>query len=168
LAAPIPVRAQTTPESTPHPILFVTQMPISADFAAIGSVFANHRASIALSGRGGDLYIRYPDGSLRNLTREAGFGTAGELPGRERDRRARSGRALVRHQGGLQHGGRCADPAVRRRQQLLAALRGQRPGPGPDRGDHAGRQQPADFNNIQPAYGSDGAMIFASDRPAQR
>ena len=79
-AAP-PVRAQTAAQTTPHPILFVTQMPISLDFAAIGSVFANHRANIALSGRGGDLYIRYPDGSLRNLTREAGFGTAASFQG---------------------------------------------------------------------------------------
>ena len=61
----------------PSPILFVTQYPIRADFAAIASVFANHRATSDLVGRGGDLYIRYPDGTLRNLTHEAGFGNDG-------------------------------------------------------------------------------------------
>ncbi|MEP7042496.1 MAG: hypothetical protein ABI843_05510 [Dokdonella sp.] len=60
----------------PNPILFVTQFPIRGDFAAIASVFANHRGSSDLVGRGGDLYIRYPDGSLRNLTQEAGFGSS--------------------------------------------------------------------------------------------
>src|SRR4051794_11867887 len=61
----------------PNPILFVTQFPQLGDFAAIESVFANHRGDVDLTGRGGDLYIRYPDGSLRNLTQEAGYGNAG-------------------------------------------------------------------------------------------
>jgi hypothetical protein len=61
----------------PSPILFVTQFPIPADFATIGSVFANHLGDIESVGRGGDLYIRYPDGSLRNLTAEAGYGSTG-------------------------------------------------------------------------------------------
>src|SRR5215475_3449289 len=52
----------------PHPILFVTQVPIAEDFGTIGSVFANHRGDIEDAGRGGDLYIVYPDGALRNLT----------------------------------------------------------------------------------------------------
>lgn len=62
---------------TPHPILFVTQVPIPGDFATIGSTFGNHRAQPHQCGRGGDLYLRAPDGSLRNLTSEAGFGTSG-------------------------------------------------------------------------------------------
>ena len=51
-----------------NPILFVTQVPIPGDFTTIGSVFGNHRGSLASVGRGGDLYIRYADGSLKNLT----------------------------------------------------------------------------------------------------
>ncbi len=58
-------------------ILFVTQVPIPADFATIGSVFGNQQATLDSCGRGGDLYIRYPDGSLKNLTRAAGFGQWG-------------------------------------------------------------------------------------------
>ncbi len=65
-------------QALPYPVLFVTQFPITDDFTAIGSVFGNHRGSIDLAGRGGDLYIRYVDGSLRNLTLEAGYGNTGQ------------------------------------------------------------------------------------------
>ena len=38
------VAAQAAPRgSLPNPILFVTQVPVPADFATIGSVFANHQ-----------------------------------------------------------------------------------------------------------------------------
>ena len=58
-------------------ILFVTQVPIPADFTSIGSTFGNQSPSLDSCGRGGDLYIRYPDGTLRNLTRAAGYGAWG-------------------------------------------------------------------------------------------
>src|SRR6266481_8447159 len=58
-------------------ILFVTQVAVPADFATIGSVFGNQRATPDSCGRGGDLYVRYPDGTLKNLTRAAGFGAYG-------------------------------------------------------------------------------------------
>ena len=61
-----------------NPILFVTQVPTpNAGFASRTSTFANHLASIESAPRGGDLMIRYPDGTLRNLTSEAGFGHVG-------------------------------------------------------------------------------------------
>jgi hypothetical protein len=56
------------PVITPHAILFVTQVPVPTDFTTIGSTFGNHR--------GGDLWIRYPDGTLRNLTALAGYGNS--------------------------------------------------------------------------------------------
>src|SRR3989442_8842905 len=58
-------------------ILFVTQVTVPADFTTLGSVFGNHRATPDSCGRGGDLYVRYPDGTLKNLTRAAGFGFYG-------------------------------------------------------------------------------------------
>src|SRR5436190_24015717 len=70
----------TAPTSAANPtnaILFVTQVPIPADFTTIASVFGNHRADLQSAGRGGDLFIRYPGGTLKNLTRAAGFGRAG-------------------------------------------------------------------------------------------
>src|SRR5580692_6856350 len=61
-----------------NPILFVTQVPIPADFTTIGSVFGNQSGDVTACGRGGDLWIRYPDGTLKNLTRAAGFGCSGD------------------------------------------------------------------------------------------
>ena len=58
-------------------ILFVTQVPVPADFGTIASTFGNQRGDPFSCGRGGDLYIRYPDGTLKNLTRAAGYGQWG-------------------------------------------------------------------------------------------
>src|SRR6266852_4525521 len=61
----------------PNPILFVTQVPIPNDTTTITSVFGNHRSTTASCGRGGDLYILYPDGTSKNLTAAAGYGNSG-------------------------------------------------------------------------------------------
>ena len=58
-------------------ILFVTQVPIPADFTSIGSTFGNHLQTLDACGRGGDLYVLYPDGTVKNLTRAAGYGQWG-------------------------------------------------------------------------------------------
>ncbi len=60
-----------------QPIVFVGQVPQPEDFATITSTFANHRAGLRESPRGGGLFVRYPDGFVRDLTAEAGFGQAG-------------------------------------------------------------------------------------------
>src|SRR5689334_16463631 len=64
-------------KSITNPILFVTQVPEPGDFTTIASTFGNHSAQIDSVPRGGDLWIRYPDGTLKNLTRTAGFGMQG-------------------------------------------------------------------------------------------
>ena len=72
-------RVQASPQTLinlPNPILFVTQVPVANDYTAIASVFGNHRGSLSSAGRGGDLWIRYPDGVLKNLTQAAGYGVA--------------------------------------------------------------------------------------------
>src|SRR5687768_16382252 len=61
----------------PHPILFVTQTPQPGDFVTIGALFGNHRGNIDSAPRGGGLWIRYEDGTVRNLTAAAGFGQDG-------------------------------------------------------------------------------------------
>jgi len=63
--------AQTT-VTLPNPVLFVTQVPVPQDFTTIGSLFGNHRGSYSSASRGGDLWIRYGDGTLKNLTQAAG------------------------------------------------------------------------------------------------
>lgn len=65
--------AQSLPD-----IVFVTQFPVSEDFRTTGATFANHLGELASAPRGGDLYIRYIDGSLKNLTAAAGYGMAAE------------------------------------------------------------------------------------------
>jgi Hydrazine synthase alpha subunit middle domain len=78
--APKPTSVGPVVQAVTNPILFVTQVPtIGGDvFGSITSTFANHIPTIDRVVRGGDLMIRYPDGSLRNLTREAGFGESAE------------------------------------------------------------------------------------------
>src|SRR5205085_12325001 len=71
-------------------ILFVTQPPIPDEindntvtnvFVSVVSGLGNHLADTAHAGRGGDLWIRYPNGAITNLTRAAGYGTSGSQDG---------------------------------------------------------------------------------------
>src|SRR5215212_10013733 len=63
--------------TTRNPILFCTQVPNVSDFATVSAPFANHLGSPNAAPRGGGLWIRYPDGELRNLTEAAGLGETG-------------------------------------------------------------------------------------------
>lgn len=59
-------------------VLFVTQTPTSGtSFGTVINNFSNHSPTSIRAPRGGDLWIRYPDGTLRNLTAEAGYGEDG-------------------------------------------------------------------------------------------
>ena len=60
-----------------NPILFVTMVPNPADFGTLAATFGNHIPNPDTAYRGGDLWIRYPDGTLKNLTSTAGYGNAG-------------------------------------------------------------------------------------------
>ncbi len=156
----------TVTNALPNPILFVTQYPVPYDFGAIGSVFANHRGDIQYTGRGGDLYIVYPDGLLRNLTAEVQLG----LPG-----------------GQLQAGPHAIavrDPAVHwsGTKAVFSMVMGApdaQYGPsvymwqlyevtGLGEGETARiarvPNQPIGYNNVQPTYDSDDNIIFVSDR----
>jgi hypothetical protein len=153
-------RAQT------NPILFVTQVPIPADFTSITATFGNHRPDLDACGRGGDLWIRYPDGTLRNLTRTAGFGRQGD--------QSTNGIAV-------------RDPSVHwdGRRALFSMVIG-----APRRRydyDSVGTwqiyeitnfldpsvppvitrvpNQPAGYNNISPVYTTDDQILFTTDRP---
>lgn len=150
-------------QQLPNPILFVTQYPVPDDFATIGSVFANHRGSVDVAGRGGDLYIRYPNGTLRNLTQEAGYGNAGPQ---------RANAIAVR------------DPAVSwdGTKAIFSMVVGAPPqqyqytdnywqlyeatGLGQSQTVTITRvaNQPANRNNISPVYLSDNSIVFVSDR----
>ncbi len=148
----------------PNPIMFVTQVPVPGDFAMIGSVFANHRATMQSVSRGGDLWIRYPSGTLRNLTAEAGYGNSG----------FQGANAIAVRDPAINFSGTKAIfsmviGAPTRQYQYndyfwqLYEITGF--GAGQTVSITRVANQPSNYNNIEPAYGSDGSILFTSDRP---
>jgi len=145
-------------------VVFVGQVPFPQDFANLGSTFGNQKAGVYEAPRGGDLFIRYSDGSIRNLTRAAGFGN-----------------------GGLQGAGSIAvrDPAVNwEGSKVLFSMVVGAPteryqvrtyfwqlyeitGLGKNETPVIVKvpNQPTNYNNIMPTYGTDGRIIFSTDRP---
>ncbi len=148
-----------------NPILFVTQFPIAADFATVGSTFANHLPRVDRTGRGGDLYIRYPGGELCNVTLDAGYGEAGVFQGADsiavRDPHVHwdgtralfsmaIGAPIEQYEWSLEYWqiyevtglASCATTAIAKVPH-----------------------QPEDFNNLSPIYSPGGRIVFSSDRP---
>ncbi|HMV69616.1 MAG TPA: hypothetical protein PKA64_22430, partial [Myxococcota bacterium] len=150
-----------------HAILFTTSIAIPEDFGTRVATFGNHRGSPHYAGRGGDLYVRYPDGSLRDLTAEAGLGlplpNGDEDP--ERSIAARepsvhwSGeRALVSLAVGGDGPGWTSTPRTWQVYEVTGLCPGQpvslRRVPLPE-----------DYNHVAPFYLSDGRVGFVSDMP---
>ncbi|MEO7432190.1 MAG: hypothetical protein ABIR62_09210 [Dokdonella sp.] len=147
-----------------NPILFVTQVPVPADFASIGSVFANHLGNVETAARGGDLWIRYANGTLRNLTQEAGYGNAGQ----------QGANAIAVRDPAVSFDGTRAvfsmvigAPTAQYQQGVWYWQMYEVSGFGPGQTVVITRvaNQPSDSNNVEPVYASDGSLIFASDRP---
>lgn len=148
----------------PEPVLFVLQYPATQDFASVGSLFANHRPTIGSTGRGGDLMICYPDGSLRNLTREAGFGQVGMQTGAAisvRDPHVHwSGHKAVFS---MVIGAPTAQYQQRVDYWQMYEVSGL--GQGQSVSITPVAHQPTDYNNVDPAYLADDTLVFSSDRP---
>jgi hypothetical protein len=146
-----------------NPVLFVTQVPMDEDFTTIGSTFGNHSGQVDSAPRGGDLWIRYPDGSLKNLTRTAGYGMEGRqganaIAVREPSVHWSGTKALFSMVVGAPEQyqwneyywqvyeitglGQSQTPVIRK----IA-------------------NQPASYNNISPIYATDDRILFTSDRP---
>ena len=147
----------------PNPILFVTQVPVPQDFATIGTVFANHMSDMQSAARGGDLWIRYPNGTLRNLTAEAGYGSSG----------MQGANAIAVRDPAVHFNGSKAvfsmviGAPTSQYQQIttywqLYEISGL--GSGQTVSISRVTNQPADTNNVEPTYASDGSIIFVSDR----
>ena len=147
-----------------HPILFVTQMPIPADFATNNAVFGNHLPALQNVGRGGDLYVRYPDGTLKNLTAAAGYGMNGF-----QGERSIAVREPSVHWSGAKAVFSMVIGAPVRRYQVAAYYwqiyeitgLGKNDAPAITKVPH----QPENFNNVSPLYGTDDRILFTSDRP---
>jgi hypothetical protein len=154
--------AQTGP-TTPNPILFVTQVPVGT-FATVTATFGNHLPGLGEAPRGGDLVIRYGDGTLRFLTQEAGFGSAG-MQG--------AGAIAVREPCVHWSGGKALFSMVvgapTQRYQVNSYRWQIYEVTGLGRNEAASIRriegQPAGFNNVSPIYATDGRILFASDRP---
>lgn len=147
-------------------ILFVTQVPIPGDFTSIGSTFGNHQPSLDACGRGGDLYIRYPDGTVKNLTRAAGYGqwglqTSNAIAVREPCVHWSGKKALFSMVKSAP--ARQFDYSDTGYWQIYEITNFVDPQAVPVISKVA--NQPTNFNNITPIYGSDDRVIFTSDRP---
>jgi hypothetical protein len=147
-----------------NPILFVTQVPVPGDFTSIASVFGNHQATLDSVARGGDLYILYPDGTLKNLTRAAGYGKSG----------SQSGTGIAVRQPSVHWNGTKAvfsmvigAPSKQYQVQTYYWQLYEITGLGQNDTPLITKvpNQPANFNNISPIYGTDDRIIFTSDRP---
>ncbi len=173
-----PRESQSAAPPINRPLLFVTQVVlpderndnfVSNVAVSVVSPVGNHLADTAHAGRGGDLWIRHPDGALRNLTRAGGFGLDGP-----------------------QHGSGIAvrDPQVHwsGTKAIFSMVVGAPTGPG-QRQTYFWQlyevtnldvivadtnaipviakipNQPTNYNNISPCYGTDGRIIFVCDRP---
>jgi hypothetical protein len=158
-AAPAAHIGQTAqPVRLRYPLLFAAQVPPQHDHATRLSAFANHLPGIEAAPRGGDLMLRYPDGALRNLTREAGFGSEGE----------QGDKAIAVREPAVHWDGKRA---------LFSMVVGSGPkafwqvyeaaglGAGERVRIHRVAGQPPDANNLSPFYATDGRILFTSDRP---
>ncbi|HEU4405936.1 MAG TPA: hypothetical protein VFS43_11775 [Polyangiaceae bacterium] len=153
-----------TGEVAPGGILFVTQVPV-AGFNVVTSAFGNHIADVGRAPRGGDLWVRYDDGTLRNLTAEAGFGEEGR----------QGAKAIAVREPSVHWGGQKAlfSMVIGAPTERYGAAGGYRwqiyEVEGLGRGERARitkvPNQPADYDNVAPFYGADDRVLFASTRP---
>ena len=155
-------------------ILFVTQVPIpdevnsnvvSNSFVAVASAFGNHLGGTKWAPRGGDLYIRYPDGTIRNLTRAAGYGVSGAqhtngIAVRQPSVHKSGTKAAFSMVAGAPANANDTTTFYWQLYEITNFL------------DQAATpiitrvpNQPANYNNVSPTYGTDERIIFTSDRP---
>lgn len=162
LGAAAPPRTETV--NLPNPIMFVGQVPLPDDFTTVASTFGNHLGHQASAPRGGDLFILYPSGALKNVTRTAGFGNAGfqgasSIAVREPSVHWSGTKALFSMVIG----------APTQQYQVMTFYwqiyevtnLGENQTPVITKVPN----QPAGFNNISPIYGTDDRIIFTTDRP---
>jgi len=148
------------PEPASNPILFVTQTPYHAGFDTLTATFGNHKPGTTSVARGGDLMILYPDGELRNLTEEAGFGKDADkgIAVREPSVSWDGKRALF----SMVIGGTAKNDLGPFYWQIYEVS-----GLGEGESVHVERvaNQPEGWNNVSPIYGTDGRIVFSTDRP---
>ena len=148
----------------PNPVLFVGQVPVPGDFTTVASTFGNHRGDPTSAPRGGDLFILYPSGTLKNATRSAGFGNSGfqgasSIAVREPSVHWSGTKALFSMVIGAPT--QQYQVATFFWQIYEVTNLGENQTPVITKVP----KQPASFNNISPIYGTDDRILFTSDRP---
>lgn len=159
-----PVLVPGAGPTTPYPILFVTQPPLPYDFTSVNAVFGNHHADLQQANRGGDLWIRYTDGTLKNLTAAAGYGSDGfqganAIAVRDPAVYWDGSKALF----SMVVGAPTQQYQVQTYYWQIYEITGLGQSDTPVITKLA--NQPANYNNISPIYGTDDRIIFTSDRP---
>lgn len=157
-------RAFGAGEPVANPILFVTQVPVPADFTTIGSVFGNHRGALDSVSRGGDLWIRYPDGTLKNLTSAAGYGDEGmqgvnAIAVRDPAVHWDGQKALFSMVIGAPTQQYVSEAYYWQLYEISGLGKADTPV------ITKVPNQPINYNNITPIYGTDDRIIFTTDRP---
>lgn len=157
-------QAESEAFSNTHPILFITQTPTPADFIAVASVFGNHDPSLRKTPRGGDLWIRYPDGTLKNLTETAGYGTSGfqgnnSIAVRDPQVHWDGNKAIFSMVIGATEQQYVYEDYYWQIYEITGLGLNDTPV------ITKVPNQPPDYNNISPTYASDDQIIFTSDRP---
>lgn len=144
--------------------MFCTQVPQPNGFGAAFETFGNHQASTYAAPRGGDLYIRYTDGSLKNLTQAAGYGQTG-MQGAN----AIAVRDPSVHWSGIKALFSMAIGSATQRYQVQSYTWKIYEITGLGKNDTPVitlvPNQPVGYNNIQPIYGTDDRIIFTTDMP---
>lgn len=148
-----------------NPIMFVTAVP-TTNIISQASPFGNQLADIKTVPRGGDLMIVFPGGYLKNLTREAGYGGGG-MQGRK------GLTSIAVREPSMHWSGKKAifsmavgaplsteDKTVYYWQLYEVSGLGKDDKPVITKVPN----QPENFNNISPVYGTDDRIIFVSDR----
>lgn len=149
--------------SLPNPILFVAQIPIPQDSSTVTSVFSNHLPDVAFAGRGSDLYILYPDGALKNLTESAGYGMTGfqgpnSIAVRQPCVHWNGKKALFSMAIGAPDNQGQSQKYYWQIYEITGIGEGENPV------ITKVSNQPSNFNNVSPIYGTDERIIFTSDR----
>ena len=164
----LPAAAADTPRADsvalPNPIMFVGQVPTPDDFTTVASTFGNHDPQQTRAPRGGDLFILYPSGTLKNVTRTAGFGSTGfqgasSIAVREPSVHWSGTKALFSMVIGAPAQQFQVKTFFWQIYEVTNLGEGQTPV------ITKVPNQPAGFNNISPFYGTDGRILFTSDRP---
>ena len=166
--------AIAAPAAITNAILFVTQVPMPEEHnsltssnvaVSVVSPTGNHLADPAHAGRGGDLWIRYPNGAISNLTRLAGYGLSGTQDGagiavRDPFVHWSGKKALFSMVVGSPTS--ATDP-TKFYWQLFEITNFVTPGAVPIITKVPG--QPTNYNNVMSCYGTDERIIFVCDRP---